>query len=95
MGYRKWRQNWCKITGNKVLGKKNETKILCLAHVNVTVPKEVLDLGFLSHFSFPKTLFPSFVHHFASNSYTPPTFSLENVFLYLLNFVDDVYLDIV
>ena len=26
--------------------KKNETKILYLAHVNVTEPKEVLNIGF-------------------------------------------------
>ena len=43
MGYRNWRQRWCKKEGNKVLEKKNETKILYLAHVNV---KEVLHIVF-------------------------------------------------
>ena len=31
VGYRNWRQRWCKNEGNKVLGKENETKILYLA----------------------------------------------------------------
>ena len=47
MGYRNWMQRWCKKEENKGLGKENETKILCLAHVNVTEPKEVLNIGFL------------------------------------------------
>ena len=37
VGYRDWRQRWCKKEGNKVLG----GKILYLAHVNLTEPKEV------------------------------------------------------
>ena len=40
--------------------KGNETKILYLARVNVTEPKEVLNIGLLSHYPFLKTLFPSF-----------------------------------
>ena len=51
VGYRNWRQRWCKKERNKVLGKQNETRILYLAHVNVTEPKEVLNIGFLSHFN--------------------------------------------
>ena len=47
MGYRNWRQWWCKKEGNKVLKKGNETKILYLARVDVTEPKEVLNIGFL------------------------------------------------
>ena len=80
VGYRNRRQTWCKKEGNKVLGKTNQTKILYLAYVNVTEPKEVLNIGFLYHFSFPKTLSLS-LHHF--NSYILPTFLFENVFLYL------------
>ena len=53
---------------------------LYLAHVNVTKPKEVLNIGFLS---FPKTLLPSFLHHICLQFLVPLTFSLENLFLYL------------
>ena len=35
VGYRNWRQRWCKKEGNKVLG-----KILYFARVNVTEPKK-------------------------------------------------------
>ena len=48
--------------GTRFWERKNETKILYLAHVNVTEPKEVLNMGFFSHFSFPKTLLPFFLH---------------------------------
>ena len=63
VGYRHWRQRWCKKEGNKVLGKENETKILYLVLLLVLLHLHVLNIGFLSHFSFPKTLFPSFLHH--------------------------------
>ena len=43
MGYRNWRQRWCKKEGNKVLGKE---LLLVLLHLHV------LNIGFLSHFSF-------------------------------------------
>ena len=46
-----WDGGW-----NTALG----TKILYLAHVNIAEPKEVLNIGFLSHLT---TLFPSFLHH--------------------------------
>ena len=49
VGYRNWRQRWCKKKGNNVLHGKR--KILYLAHVNITEPKEMLNIGFLSHFS--------------------------------------------
>ena len=52
------KQRWCKKEGNKVLGKY-------LAHVNVTEPKEVLNIDKNPHFSFPETLFPSVL-------FTPP-----------------------
>ena len=59
VGYRNWmrRQWWCKKEGNKVL--REEKSYISLLHerVNVTGPKEVLNIGFLflSHFSLPKT----------------------------------------
>ena len=92
MGYRNWRQRWCKKEGNKVLGKK---KILYLADVNVTEPKEVLNIGFLSHFSFPETLFPSFLHHLCLQFLYPTNFLIRECFCLLvstiLNFiVDDI-----
>ena len=37
MGYRNWRQWWCKKEGNKVLEKGNEIKILYLAIILVSV----------------------------------------------------------
>ena len=51
------------MKATRLWGKKNETKILYLARVNVTEPKEVLNTGFTSHFSFPKTLLASILHH--------------------------------
>ena len=36
----------------------NETKILYLARVNVTEPKEVLNIGFLSYLPFSQNLVP-------------------------------------
>ena len=70
---------------DEVLGKKkNETKILYLALLLVLLHLHVLNIGFLSHFSFfPKPCSLPFYTTLASNSYIPPTFSLENVFLYL------------
>ena len=47
-----------------------------LVTVNVTEPKEVLNIRFLSHFPFLKTLFPSFFTTFASNSYIPPSLKM-------------------
>ena len=62
-------------------------KILYLAHVNVTEPKEVLNIGFLSLFFFPKPCSLPFYTTFASNSYIPSNFSLENFFSLLVNSV--------
>ena len=56
--------------------------ILYLARVNATEPKEVLNIGFLI-FLFPNPCSLPFYTTIAFNSYIPPTFSLENVFLYL------------
>ena len=69
-----------KRKGTRLLEKKNETKILYFGSVIL----HALNIGYLSHFYFPKALFPSFLHHFCLC--IPPTFSLENVFLYLLTF---------
>ena len=69
-----------KRKGTRSWEKKNETT-LYLARVNATEPKEVLNIGFLSHFSFLKTLFPSILHHLCLQFLYPPTFSLENVFI--------------
>ena len=64
--------------------KKNETKILYLARVNVTEPKEVLNIGLLSHFSFPKTLFPSFLHHLCLQFLYPTNFLVRECFSLLV-----------
>ena len=48
---------------NKVLRKGNEIKILYLALLLVLLHLHVLNIGFLSHYPFLKTLFPSFLHH--------------------------------
>ena len=66
------------------------------AHVNVTEPKEVLNIGFLSHFSFPKTVFPSFLHHLCLQFLYPTNFLVRECFSLLVvssifNFiVDDI-----
>ena len=54
MGYRNWRQSGVKWKGTRFWGKENEIKILYLARVNVTEPKEVLNIGFCLIFLFPK-----------------------------------------
>ena len=74
VGYWNWRQRWCKKEGNKVWEKKNEKKILYLVLLLVLLHLHVLNIGFLSHFSFPKTLFPFFLHHLCQH--------LGNAFLY-------------
>ena len=58
-------------------------KILCLALVLVLLHLHALNIGLLSHFSFTKTLFPSFLH-LASNSHIPPTLSFRECFSLLV-----------
>ena len=65
--------------------KKNKTKILYLAHVNVTEPKEVLNIGFLSHFSFPKPLLFSFLHHHLLQFLYPTNFLVRECFTLLVS----------
>ena len=65
--------------GKRFWKKKSETKILYSAHVNVTEPNEVLNIGFF----YSQYLVPFRFTTFASSFYIPPTFSLENVFIYL------------
>ena len=79
MGYRNWRQRWCKKEGNKVLRKG---KILHLAHVNVTEPKEVLIIGF---FLFSKPCSPSFYTTFAPIP-IPHQLSRQRIFTCFLYF---------
>ena len=84
VGYRNCRQKKGREQGfgkRKVRQKSYIYSIFWFCYIYM----HVLNIGFLSHISFPKTLISSFLHHFASNSYIPPTFSLENVFLYLLH----------
>ena len=71
-----WDGGW-----NTALG----TTILYIAHVNVAEPKEVLNIGFLSHFLFQQPCSLPFYTTIASNSYIPPTVSLENVFFTCLH----------
>ena len=52
--------------------------------VNVTEPKEVLNIGFLSHFSFPKTLFPFFLHHHCLQFLYPTNFFVRECFSLLV-----------
>ena len=56
-----------------------------LALILVLLHLHVLNIGFLSHYPFLKTMFPSFLHHHCLQFLYPPSFSLENVFLYLSN----------
>ena len=63
----------------------NETKILYLARINVTEPKEVLNIGFLSHYPFLKTLFPSFLHHHCLQFLYPTNFLVRECFSLLVN----------
>ena len=85
MGYRNWRQRWCKKEGNKVLGKENETKFLYFALLLVLLHLHVLNIGFLSHFSFPKTLFPSFLHHLCLQFLYPTNFLVRECFSLLVS----------
>ena len=75
VGYRNRRQRWCKKEGNNETG-KNPIFSTC----KLTEPKEVLNIGFLSHFSFPKTLFPSFLHHLCLQFLYPTNFLVRECF---------------
>ena len=86
----KWMAERAKVKGTRFWEKKNETKILYLALLLVLLHLHVQD--FCLHFSFPKTLFPSFLHHFYPQFLFPPTFSLENVFRYLYIYAPLVFI---
>ena len=58
--------------------------LLYLARVNVTEPKEVLNIGFLSHYPFLKTLFPSFLHHHCLQFLYPTNFLVRECFSLLV-----------
>ena len=73
--YRNWRQMLSKKDGNKVLGKE-----IYLALLLVLLHLHVQNIGFLSHFLFSKPCSLPFYTTFASKSYIPPTFLLENFF---------------
>ena len=81
VGYRNWRQRWCKKEGNKVL-RKDKNPIFSTSFGSVTFTRAKYRI-FVSFTLFSKPCSPPFYTTFASNSYIPPTFSLENVFLYL------------
>ena len=51
----------------------------------VTEPKEVLNIGFLSHFPFPKTLFPSFLHQHCLQFLYPTNFLVRECFSLLVD----------
>ena len=80
--YRNWRQWWCK--GTRFWKKENETKILYLAFLFVLFHLHVLNIGFLSHFPFPKTLFPSFLHHHCLQFLYPTNFLVREWFSLLV-----------
>ena len=58
-------------------------QILYLAHVHVTT-KRSAKLGFLFHFPFHKTLFPSFLHHFCLQFLYPTNFLVRECFSLLV-----------
>ena len=84
MGYRNWRQGWCKKEGTRFLEKENETKILYLALFRL-LHVHVLNRGFLSHFPFPNTLFPSFLHHLCLQFLYPTNFLVRECFSLLVS----------
>ena len=61
-----------------------------LAHVNVT---EVLNIGFLSHFSFPKPLFSSFLHHHCLQFLYPTNFLISECFSLLVSSIFNFIVD--
>ena len=64
--------------------KKNETKTLYLALLLVLLHLHMLNIGFLSHFSFSKTLFPSFLHHLCLQFLYPTNFLVRECFSLLV-----------
>ena len=48
-------------------------------------PKEVLNIGFLSHYPFLKTLFPSFLHHHCLQFLYPTNFLVRECFSLLVS----------
>ena len=86
VGYRNWRKSGVKRKGTRFWEKENETKFLYLARVNVTEPKEVLNINFkfLYHILFPKTLFPSFIHHLFLQFLYPTNFLVRECFSLLV-----------
>ena len=66
--------------------KKNETKILYLALLFVQLHLHMLNIGFLCNFSFPKTLFPSFLHHLYFQFLYPTHFLVIECFSLLVSY---------
>ena len=89
MEYRNWRQWWCKKEGNKEKG--NETKILYLVLLLVLLHLHVLNIGFLSHYPFLKTLFPSFLHHLCLQFLYPTNFLVRECFSLLVSSIFFIY----
>ena len=72
-----------KRKGTRFWEKENDTKILYLAFLLVLLHLHVLNIGFLYHFPFPKTLFPSFLHHHCLQFLYPTNCLVRECFLYL------------
>ena len=53
----------------------------------------MLNIGFLFHFSFPKTLFPSFLHHFYLQFLYPTNFLVRECFSLLVSSIFNFIVD--
>ena len=53
----------------------------------------MLNIGFLSHFSFPKTLFPSFLHHHCLQFLYPTNFLVRECFSLLFSSIFNFIVD--
>ena len=69
-----------KRRGTRFGEKGNETKILYLALLLVLLHLHVLKTGFLSHYPFLQTLFPSFLHHLCLQFLYPTNFLVRECF---------------
>ena len=92
VGYRNWRQKWCgvKRKGTRFWVKDSKTKILYLALLLVQLHLHVLNIGFLSHYPFPKTLFCCFLHHFCLQFLYPTNFLVRERFSLLFPIIVDI-----
>ena len=86
VGYRNWNHKWCR---NKVFGKEKWDK-------NPIFSTSFGSVGFLSHFSFPKTLFPPFLHHlylqflYSTNFLVRECFSLLVSSIFLIHIITNM-----